>query len=114
MRVFGILGTTRKTFKHRRSPGVAAEKPVAMRDHRIVKLLVSGHQLVEVYLRYECDDKIIRAPKEWNSDAPRIGLRACDDSLDPAEIITGEFALCFRIDEWIQSEVADVRERIHL
>src|SRR5690606_22267199 len=95
----------RDAGEHRRSPWVAPKEPIAMIDHRVMILPVAGHQLVQVDLCDECNDKIIRAPEERNTDAVRIQFRAFHDLFDTAAIISCELAFRFRIDQRIQSEM---------
>lgn len=83
-----------------------------MIGHCVVIFPVAGHQLVQVDLRDEGNDKVIRAPEERDTDTVRIRFCAFHDLFDTAAIISSELELCSRIDQRIQREMPNVGERI--
>src|SRR6476619_5976326 len=111
MRVFRELASLRDPFEHRSAPRVAAEKPIAVGEHRRMVFSVTRHQFVQVNMRDKRCDQIVRATQKRHADAVRVSFSTSDYFLDSASVIPGELAFRLRIDERVKGEMTDVRER---
>ena len=114
MRVFRKLAAHWQAFEHRRAPRVSAKQPITMIDRGLAISCVACHQFVQMHLRDERDDQIVRTPEEGNSYSIRVRLCTRDDAFDAAAVISRKLGFRLLIDKRIQRKMPDVRERIHL